>query len=212
MSQTIYDADGLPVCAYLGNRCNSGRCPRHGPENTRMTEGEKVREVTEARRAKREGREAEAAAVTVPDPFEASPPATREDCEIRQRAWNRPEKTCELVGKPKPKKADLNARERRWFEREGYLFEKVEKANPWGGVTQDLWKCFDYIAVRSDVTGVLFVQVTDKGDLSKRRRKILAAEATPVLLAAGNRIQIHAWHQPQGPGKRWEVKIEEITP
>lgn len=146
------------------------------------------------------------------DPFAAIPDADPSAVEVRRRAFQRPEQTCDLVGKPKRKRTDLNPQQRRWFEREGYTFARVEAQNAWGGMTADLWGVFDYIATRADQPGILFVQVTDKTHVSQRRRKIQAAEVTPVLLASGNRIQIHAWSQRGGPGSRWEVQIEEITP
>jgi hypothetical protein len=145
------------------------------------------------------------------DPFAGVPDADPAAIETRQ-GFQRVGKTVDLIGKPaRRKKTDLNPMQRRWFEKHGYLYARVDKADAWAGRAKDLWGVFDYIATRADQVGTLYVQVTDKGDLSKRRRKVMAAEVTPVLLASGNKIQIHGWYQPGGPGTRWEVLIEEVT-
>jgi len=157
---------------------------------------------------------AEAAAVrpTFTDPFESTPDADPADSDIRRPWKSRPTaKPCDVASKPKKKKVDLNPLERRHLEREGYVFARVEGQNPWGGVTQDLWHCWDFIAAHPDHQGILFIQLTDSHDLARRRRKIRAQPETAVLLAAGNRCEIHHWRQPGGPGKRWEMRIEEIT-
>jgi hypothetical protein len=146
------------------------------------------------------------------DPFAAIPDADPATVEVRQRAFAKPEKTVDLFGKTKKlKKVDLNPLQRRWFERNGYLAERTEHHDAWKGRTQDLWGCFDYVAVRADQAGTLYVQVTDGKDAGRRLRKIVAAEVTPVLLAAGNRVEIHVWYQRGGPGTRWEMRVREVT-
>lgn len=147
----------------------------------------------------------------VASPFDEIPEANPADLDIRRRAFKKPEQACDLIGKPKRKKVDLNPTERRWLEREGYTFARVETANAWGGMVCDLWGCWDYIAVHPKRTGVLFIQVTTPTNVSARRRKIKNAPETAVLLAAGNRAQIHAWSQADGPGSRWAISIEEIS-
>jgi hypothetical protein len=137
------------------------------------------------------------------EPFSDTPDATAADCEIRRRAFNRPEATCDVASKPRKKKVDLNPLQRRWFEASGYTFARVEHANAFGGMTVDLWGCWDYLAVHPDRAGVLFVQVTTLHNLGARLRKIQKAPETAVLLAAGNRAVIHAWHQPGGAGSKW---------
>lgn len=146
-----------------------------------------------------------------PDPFADIPAADPAAVEVRQRAFQRPEKACDLIGKPKRKKVDFNPLQRRWFEKNGYTYHRVESHDAWAGRTKDLYGCFDYIAARADQPGTLYVQVARKSDLARRRRKVMTAEATPVLLASGNRVQLHCWYQENGKGSRWEMRIEEIT-
>jgi hypothetical protein len=145
------------------------------------------------------------------DPFADIPDATREECDIQTRQW-RPKETVGLgdMKKPRRKKTDLNPHEKRWLEGQGYTWARVDKANAWGAVNVDLWGIFDYLAVKPEEAGVLFVQVTDLTNASKRRRKILTAPQTAVLLAAGNRVELHCWHQPKGVGSKWEVRVERI--
>lgn len=145
------------------------------------------------------------------DPFDACPDADPQECEVRTQRW-RPKETVGLGStKPKRKKTDLNPMEKRWLEAQGYTWARVDRANAWGAVNVDLWGVFDYIAVKPEEPGVLFVQVTELSNLSHRRRKILAAPETAVLLAAGNRVEIHAWSQDGGKGSRWEMRIEAIS-
>jgi hypothetical protein len=147
-----------------------------------------------------------------PDLFSDTPDATAADCDIRRRAFNRPVETVDLVGKQKKKRVDLNPMQRRWFTANGYTFARVETANAWGGMVCDLWGCWDYVAVHPDQPGTLYVQVTTLNHLSHRRRKIQAAPETAILLAAGNRAEIHAWSQPGGAGSKWVVTVEAVTP
>lgn len=73
---------------------------------------------------------------------------------------------------------------------------------------QDCFGCIDLIAAKADVPGVLFVQTTDYSNQSKRVKKTQFADATKILLKAGNRVEIHAWRQvPDKPGGRWKLRV-----
>ena len=148
---------------------------------------------------------------TEPDIFDSASDATRADCIISRRPRQVAQKRCEIVAKPKRKRVKLDPQQQRWFEANGYTWARVEVPNAFAGVMVDLWGCYDYIAVKAGVPGVLFVQVTTKNHLAHRRRKILAATETAVILATGNQVQIHAWSQPSGPGSRWIVEIEDVS-
>jgi hypothetical protein len=145
------------------------------------------------------------------DPFDTIPDADPASIEVRQRAFQRPEKTCELLGKTsKPKKVDLNQRQRRWFEREGYVYHRVETQNAWGGMTSDLWGFGDYLAAHAERQEVLLVQVTTAAHAANRIAKAQKAPELAVWIAAGGRFQVHAWKQPGGPGTRWEMQVREV--
>lgn len=145
------------------------------------------------------------------DPFATIPAADPAEFDVRPKSAFAKTYADPLGDSSKKrKKVDLNPFQRRWFARNGWQFARVEHANAWGRVSQDLWGAFDYIAVKADSPGVLFVQVTTKTNLSHRRKKIREAPETAVLLAAGNRVEIHAWHQPGGKGTAWRVQVEVI--
>ena len=145
------------------------------------------------------------------DPFAEPPGATPADYDIQPRRWGVEPKPCELVGKPKRKKVDLSPMQRRWFESGGWTYARVEHANAFGAVTVDLWGFADWLAVRGDET--LLVQTTTHSHAAARLRK---SQAIPELAAwlggGGRRFVVHGWHQPGGPGTRWELIEREVTP
>lgn len=111
----------------------------------------------------------------------------------------------------KRKKVNLNPKQQEWLREHGFTFANVERDNPYGGVKQDLWKAFDYIAVHPEHSGTFYIQVTTLDNASSRRKKVRDAPETTTLLQAQNRAQLFLWHQPKGPGTKWQVKIEEVT-
>lgn len=144
------------------------------------------------------------------DPFADTPGATKADFNVKPPRRTATEKPCDWSSKPAPKKADLDARQRDWFERGGWTYARVETYNAYTGRKSDLWTFGDWLAVRGDET--LLVQTCAHGDASKREKK---ARATPELakwLAGGNRrFVVHGWRQPGGPGTRWEVVEREVV-
>ena len=146
---------------------------------------------------------------TATGPFDDIPEANPADLDIRRRAFKKPEQGCEMAPKAKRKKVDLNPTERRWLEREGYTFARVETANAWGGMVCDLWGFADYLACRPGE--ILLIQVTTDGHAPERERKARRAPQLRAWLAAGGRFQVHGWTQPGGIGTRWEIVIRETT-
>lgn len=145
------------------------------------------------------------------DPFAGVPDVDPASIEVRRRAFERPEKTCGLVGKAKKRKADLNPLQRRWFEREGWVYARVETANAWGGMTSDLWGFADYLAANPERREILLVQVTTAHNANARIAKAQKAPELGAWLAAGGRFQVHAWSQPGGAGTRWEMRVREVA-
>jgi hypothetical protein len=144
------------------------------------------------------------------DPFASIPAAQREDCELRTRAFAKPEERCGFGGKVKRKKVDLNPRQRAWFEKHGWTYERVEHSNAWGGMTKDLWGVGDYLACHPE-HGIVLVQVTTGANAAARIKK---AQNTPELtawFASGGKFQVHAWKQVGGKGSRWEMEVREVT-
>ena len=147
-------------------------------------------------------------------PFGDTPDAVREDCEIRGRAWAKPEKLCDVASKPKRKKVNLNPQQRGWFEKNGWTYARVEHANAFGAVNQDLWGFADYLACRPGEIVLVQVTVDTKrggGAAAAHERKIRAAPEFPVWLSAGGRVEVHCWEQPGGPRTKWVMRIRQVT-
>ena len=142
------------------------------------------------------------------DPFDTVAAPTAADFPPTRRAWQRPVETCGLVGKPKRRKVDLNPHARRWFEREGYVYARVEGANAWAGRTKDLWGFGDYLCCRKGE--IILVQVTTVAHAAEREHKARKCPELAAWLAAGGRFQIHAWRQRGGKGSKWEVEVREV--
>ena len=84
------------------------------------------------------------------------------------------------------------------------LVEKVEYFSPFPpphGRRVDFAGIIDIIAVGPGRT--IGVQSTSTGALSAHKAKLLASEATPILLRGGWEIWIYAWHK---PGRIWECR------
>lgn len=75
----------------------------------------------------------------------------------------------------------------------GYHVEVVEHfvRFPPPGHRKDLWGWCDILAVKPGE--VLAVQVTSKGEISKRVRKIAESETVARVREAGIRIEVHGW-------------------
>lgn len=145
------------------------------------------------------------------DPFHEAEDASRDTCEIRPQRFGRTPKPCDATSKPKRRKVDLNPQERKWLAEHGYTFARVELPTAFGSVTKDLFGVFDYLAVHPEQPGTLYVQVTTPAHRAARRRKVLAAAETAVILAAQNRVELHIWDQPNGVGTRWRLTVEVLT-
>ena len=149
------------------------------------------------------------------DPFDLDADATRADFTAR-RPFKERDRTCELVGKPKRKKADFNPKQRDWFTRNGWTYYRVETANAFGGVNVDCWGFADYLACKPG-EGVLLVQTcagttaTGGGSMADREKKARSKPELWEWLKSGGRFQVHGWRQPGGPGSKWEVVIREVT-
>jgi len=90
----------------------------------------------------------------------------------------------------------------------------VEFWNPHSRTRLDLWNFGDILAQRLD-SAPLIVQTTSYGNVSARRKKILANEDAYIWVKSGNLIEIHGWHKkPKKPGAKqltWQVRVLDIT-
>jgi len=89
---------------------------------------------------------------------------------------------------PAQKKADYNDRTKRWLEKNGYQWERVDHYDARLTRHKDLLGMFDYLAFREGET--VGVQVTAKASVSTRRKKILNEPRRKMVQSAGWKILI----------------------
>lgn len=108
------------------------------------------------------------------------------------------------------KKTDFNPIQQRWFRKHGWTFQRVEVANAWGAVNQDMWKCIDYLMCRAG-DGIVLVQVTSETNISSHFKKIKDAPEIPEWLKSGGKVELHIWRQPGGKGTEWLLRRIRIV-
>jgi len=106
--------------------------------------------------------------------------------------------------------ANYNQLTKKEFERLGWIGDNVEGFNAYTQRKKDMFGVFDFICLDGQ-PGVLAVQVTSRGNISSRRKKIAASGIVEPWVAAGNRIEIWGWDQPGGPRTRWRLQREVIS-
>ena len=94
----------------------------------------------------------------------------------------------------------------RLLRKEGYLCAVVEKWNPHCRIRQDLFGFIDVLAIKPGET--LAVQVTSRGEVSKRIRKIEDHENLAAVREANWRIEVHGWDK---QNNRYRVKRVDIS-
>jgi hypothetical protein len=147
------------------------------------------------------------------DPFDSATDADPAAVEVRNTSRRKPKaRLQDVASKPKAKKTDFNPMQQDWFRKRGWTFYRAEKTNTYGACTVDMWGFADYIACHP-LDGIALVQTCryDNGDIVKRERKARKAPELVAWMEAGGRFLLHGWHQPKGPGTRWEVVIRELT-
>ena len=90
----------------------------------------------------------------------------------------------------------------------GYVCQVVERWDAYTRRRYDLFGIIDVLAIGNGLT--LAVQVTSRGNMSSRRRKIQAAPELPHMLGAGWRIELWGYDQPGGPRTAWRLKKENM--
>jgi hypothetical protein len=106
------------------------------------------------------------------------------------------------------KRVQYNPKVLRQLETEGWHPTSVDYFDAFTRRTKDLYSCIDVLAVGPE--GTIAVQVTSRGNMSSRRKKVLEAEAFPHMKAAGWRIEIWGYSQPGGKGTRYRLKRETL--
>lgn len=86
------------------------------------------------------------------------------------------------------------------------LVQVVERWNSFAKIRQDLW-CFDILAI--DLEGnTVAVQVTSKGNINARIKKIEESDALPHLRRANWTLLVEGWYR---DGRKWTSKIIDIS-
>lgn len=86
------------------------------------------------------------------------------------------------------KKADFNDRAKKWFKDHNYNATRADYFDHKNGISRDFLGIFDYVAFGDGET--LGVQITDTGDVSKRRKKIMESVGYKWAKRAGWRVVI----------------------
>ena len=96
------------------------------------------------------------------------------------------------------------------LRREGYTPGVVERRLPNVPATVDLFGCFDVVAVKAGVAGVLGIQATSGTNHASRVRKLLGSPALRTWLAAGNRAEVWSWAKDWRG--RWQPRRAALLP
>lgn len=85
------------------------------------------------------------------------------------------------------------------------LVQKVETWNHFARRRNDLFGCWDVLAIKDGET--IAIQVTIRTNMASRANKIAEAESTPHLRKAGWKLLIHGWDKKDGEYRLREVDV-----
>ena len=106
------------------------------------------------------------------------------------------------------KPVSLTPKSKTYLESQGYLVGRTEHWNSFANIRQDLFGFIDLLAIKDTgpIGKIVAVQVTSRGNISSRVRKIKLSPHYTVLVKAGVIVVVHGWDK---DGKRWRLK--EVT-
>lgn len=93
------------------------------------------------------------------------------------------------------------------YAQECQLVQKVETWNAFARKKNDLFQCWDVLAIKDEET--IAVQVTSRANVSARLRKIAEADSTPHLRRAGWTLLVHGWDK--GQDGKWRLKEVDVS-
>lgn len=100
----------------------------------------------------------------------------------------------------------FDVRAKKDLDKMGYLVAKSEHWNAFAKRKIDLFGVFDFVGVsEKEIVGV---QITSRGNMSSRRKKIQESDVYEPWLAAGGIILLLGYDKMKS---RWRVKIERHT-
>lgn len=91
---------------------------------------------------------------------------------------------------------------------EGWIAAVVERRNPSGFNTHDLFGFIDVLAIRDGET--LAVQTTSGSNVSARVKKVAEAEHVAAVRKAGWAIHVHGWRK-RAATRRWECRVVDVS-
>lgn len=106
-------------------------------------------------------------------------------------------------------KASYNPRVVKQLEADGWFPTTTDYWDAFSRRTKDLYSCIDVIGIGKQ--GTIAVQVTSRGNMASRRKKVLAAEAFPHMQDAGWIVEVWGYDQPKGKGTRYRLKRERLN-
>jgi hypothetical protein len=89
----------------------------------------------------------------------------------------------------------------------GYAPWVVEYWNSFSRKRVDLFGAWDIVAVGNGE--IVFVQTTSGSNVSARVKKIADNEYTPLLRAAGVKLEVHGWRK--SSRNRWVQRIVDVS-
>ncbi len=102
-------------------------------------------------------------------------------------------------------------RSRDWLKSHGWIYATTEqtvripsKVRPgtWEMFKRDLFNFADLVGVKVDCLGTTYFQVTSSSNKAARQQKIESTPAVPMILRAGNTIELHCWGKKGARGAR----------
>lgn len=91
----------------------------------------------------------------------------------------------------------------------GYHADSVDRYDSFSGRTHDLFGIIDVLGVGNGET--IAVQVTSRGNMASRRRKIADSDVIDKLRDADWRIELWGYDQPNGPRTKYRLKVEDLS-
>lgn len=104
-------------------------------------------------------------------------------------------------GVPRKKKSDYNDRTKAYLTRCGYEWRRVDHFDYRTMRSHDLFGIFDYVAFKDGAT--IGVQVTSTGQMSTRKKKIIATRDFEIVKSCGWKVLVLGFEPGKPPKELW---------
>jgi hypothetical protein len=103
-----------------------------------------------------------------------------------------------------------NARTIAWLAERGWVADVGESYNARTRRKRDLFGCIDIVGIGPQ--GSIYVQVTSRGNMAARARKVRESEVWAAMSTApGVHVLVLGWDQPGGPRTKWRACERPLT-